>query len=107
MNEIAYLSMLASVTAVGWAAGWALPDLWQLIAGPPPKPIKAAPKADPWRIGALERELGIGGHPPEQSIRGDDRVVCLTKDCDGETLEPRTWTGELMYRVHNCRKPGE
>ncbi|SDL28540.1 hypothetical protein [Streptomyces indicus] len=51
------------------------------------------------KIARLERELGIG--QPEPAGRIGPRV-CLTKDCEGETEEARTWSGLLIRISHQC-----
>ena len=52
-------------------------------------------------IARLERGLGIVVPEPERSIRLA-RTVCLTKNCGGETVEVRTWSGMLAVRIHGC-----
>ncbi|WP_069883540.1 hypothetical protein [Streptomyces luteocolor] len=57
------------------------------------------PAPDYALIDRLERELGIGQPEPEPQLRRD-RLVCLIKDCDGDTTELRTWSGLLVLRLH-------
>lgn len=53
------------------------------------------------RIARLEHELGIGDREPERTMRRA-AAACLTKDCDGDTDEIRTWSGVLIARIHRC-----
>lgn len=53
------------------------------------------------RIARLEQELGIGDWEPERPMHVAS-TVCLTKDCDGDTDEIRTWSGVLVARIHRC-----
>ncbi|MFF3928593.1 hypothetical protein [Streptomyces hirsutus] len=64
---------------------------WRRPTAPPRRPDYA-------RIDQLERELGL---TEERPIR-PHRTVCLTKDCGGDTEEIRTWSGQLVYRIHHC-----
>lgn len=59
----------------------------------------APARPDYLRIDQLERELGIAGED-EQPIRPSPSKVCLRKNCDGQTEEVRTWSGQLMFRAH-------
>jgi len=72
----------------------------------PPKPDERRVTLSPGgldydRIDRLERELGIGEAEPQRPIRPASKV-CLTKDCDGDTDEIRTWSGVLIARIHRC-----
>ncbi|WP_210637242.1 hypothetical protein [Streptomyces sp. GESEQ-13] len=66
--------------------------------------VPAAPCPDYDRIARLESELGLVEPEPEKPIRVD-RTACLTKDCQGETVEVRTWSGLLAMRIHDCERP--
>ncbi|CAM5428415.1 MULTISPECIES: hypothetical protein [Streptomyces] len=55
------------------------------------------------KIERLERELGIN-QPEPQPLR-PAFVVCLTKDCEGDTTEVRNWYGVVIRAYHHCRKP--
>jgi hypothetical protein len=57
------------------------------------------PSPDYQRIAQLERELGIGQPEPERAVYPGP-PVCLLKDCDGDDVEIRNWTGLLVRRIH-------
>lgn len=72
-------------------------DLWgRMLHGA--RPAVAAPRPDYARIASLERELGMAVEQPEKPMRTGK--VCLVKDCDGDTYEVRTWSGQLATRIH-------
>lgn len=79
---------------------------WDLIAHSwrTPAPAPAAPRPDYAKIDRLERELGLVDVEPERPIRLG-RTVCLTKNCVGETVELRTWSGMLATSIHECEAP--
>lgn len=66
--------------------------------------VPSAPGPDYDRIARLESELGLVEPEPEKPIRLA-RTVCLTKNCEGETTEVRTWSGMLAMRIHECERP--
>lgn len=74
--------------------------IWQFIrnGGPASKPLL---RPDYDKISRLERELGLVPVAPERPIRLGP-TVCLTKNCDGDMEELRTWSGVLMRRIHRC-----
>lgn len=78
---------------------WPLP-IWNWIAHDWRRPAAAPPRPDYARIAVLERELGIGDQEPERPMRRA-ATVCLTKGCDGDTDEIRTWSGVLVARIHH------
>lgn len=82
---------------------WPQP-IWDFIAHDWRRPPPAPKRPDYARIERLERELGLADTEPERPLRRD-RTVCLTKDCQGETTEIRTWSDMLMQRVHDCEAP--
>ncbi|MFE0470493.1 hypothetical protein ACFW2V_02605 [Streptomyces sp. NPDC058947] len=57
------------------------------------------PTPDYQRIAQLERELGIGQPKPEPAVHTGP-AVCLIKNCNGDDVEIRNWTGLLMRRIH-------
>lgn len=75
---------------------------WDLIAHSWRRPIVAPPRADQAKIAKLERELGLAESEQGAPIRRK-RAVCLTKDCQGETEEVRTWRGDLLLHIHHCQ----
>ena len=89
---------------------------WDFIAHSWRRPAPVPARPDYARIAMLERELGLVDSvlpepsPFEQGMRSAmaerpirlDPTVCLTKDCAGGTDELRTWSGQLMRRIHTC-----
>lgn len=53
------------------------------------------------KIARLERELGLCDEPPQRPMRRAPSV-CLTKGCEGDTEEVRTWSGVVTRRIHTC-----
>ncbi|MEU0590028.1 hypothetical protein [Streptomyces ardesiacus] len=82
---------------------WPAP-LWNAIAHDWRAPAPTLARPDYAKIDRLERELGLVDVEPEQPIRAA-KTVCLTKNCAGETLELRTWSGMLAQRIHECETP--
>lgn len=74
---------------------------WDLIAHSWRTPAPALARPDYAKIDRLERELGLVDVEPERPIRAA-RTVCLTKNCTGETVELRMWSGMLAQRIHEC-----
>ncbi|MET9140539.1 hypothetical protein [Streptomyces parvulus] len=81
-----------------WFCRWPY-TLWDFIAHSWRRPTPVPPRPDYARIDRLERELGL---VEERPIR-PGRTVCLTKNCAGDTEEIRTWSGQLITRVHHCQ----
>ncbi|MFF9269113.1 hypothetical protein [Streptomyces rochei] len=79
---------------------WPL-TVWEVLAYSWRRPAPAPPRPDYARITQLERELGL---VEERPIR-PHRTVCLTKNCAGDTEELRTWSSQLIRRIHHCQ-PG-
>ncbi|MFJ9038003.1 hypothetical protein ACIRF8_15590 [Streptomyces sp. NPDC102406] len=61
--------------------------------------MTAARRPDYARIAELERELGMAEAAEVRPMRAEK--ICLIKDCDGETVELRTWSGILVARLHH------
>ncbi|WP_326729001.1 hypothetical protein [Streptomyces phaeochromogenes] len=76
---------------------WPLP-IWNRIAHDWRTPAAVPARPDYAKIALLERELGL---VEEQPVRRQ-ASICLTKDCMGDTQELRTWSGQLLARVHHC-----
>lgn len=72
---------------------------WGWLARSRRRPPPASPRPDYARINQLERELGLVEERPIRS----NLTVCLPKGCDGDTEEIRTWSGQLIRRVHYCQ----
>ncbi|MFC8065560.1 hypothetical protein [Streptomyces sp. NPDC057293] len=77
---------------------------WDLIAHAWRTPAPALHRPDYAKIDRLERELGLVDAEPERPIRAA-KTVCLTKNCAGETVELRTWSGMLAVSIHECETP--
>lgn len=75
--------------------------LLRRVYGQPPTLSLSVPDYD--HIARLERELGIVDPEPKKPIR--QKKVCLTKNCQGETTEIRTWSGMVLARIHECERP--
>ncbi|MEU8555933.1 hypothetical protein AB0C80_18355 [Streptomyces anthocyanicus] len=75
------------------------PSLWALLIPSRRRPAPTPPRPDYARIHRLERELGL----IEERLIRPHLTVCLTKNCDGDTEEIRTWSGLLIHRVHYCQ----
>ena len=86
-----------------WWLRWPHP-IWNAIAHDWRSPAAVPQLPDYAKIARLERELGIVQAEPERPVR-PARMVCLTKDCAGETHEIRTWSGTLLRRIHDCEAP--
>lgn len=78
--------------------------MWDAIERDWRRPAPVLERPDYAKIERLERELGIVEPEPEKPIRLA-RTVCLTKGCEGETTEVRTWSGMLAMRIHECERP--
>ncbi|MEV8124805.1 hypothetical protein AB0P07_11930 [Streptomyces sp. NPDC085944] len=78
-----------------------LRSLWNRLVPSRRRPAPAPPRPDYVRIHRLERELGLIEERPLRS----NLTVCLTKNCEGDTEDLRTWSGQIIRRVHSCR-PG-
>lgn len=81
-----------------WFCRWPY-AIWDLIAHAWRRPTPPPPRPDYARIERLERELGL---VEEQPIRSN-LTVCLTKNCQGDTEEIRTWSGQLIRHLHHCQ----
>ncbi|MEU0787588.1 hypothetical protein ABZ341_39360 [Streptomyces sp. NPDC006173] len=107
---VAALTLYATACAVvgaepgaPWWLRWPLP-VWNAIAHDWRRTPSTPKRPDYVRIARLERELGMVEQAPERPIR-HGRTVCLTKNCDGDTVEIRTWQGTLATRTHHCEAP--
>lgn len=55
------------------------------------------------KIERLERELGLAQPEPPRRAMREIHTVCLTKNCQGDTEEIRTWSSPVpVLRIHTC-----
>lgn len=108
---IAVWVVTAACAAIGAAFG-GKPDaplivrwpciVWDWIAHSRRRAPSMPERPDYDRIDSLERELGL---VEDERPIGNGRTVCLTKGCAGETVDIRTWAGQLATRLHTCEAP--